>query len=182
MYPLTQSDITRAEKQAKGWLKVRNWYDDDIISAARKGLIDAARTWKKDGGESFKSWAYRKILGAMVQECRRRFGRYGNKVAPMVEVEEEYDTGTNETPQFKANAWSPNPENAILAVIYHEQLMRNLDKKRKRRYISYRFGGKTMKQIGQEEGLTEARIHQTISPTITKFAEFRRANAKKRAC
>jgi RNA polymerase sigma factor (sigma-70 family) len=161
MHEITQEDIDRAESQACWWLRCRDWWDEDIIAAAREGLVIAANTWDENGGESFKNWAYRKVKGAIIAECRRRWGRKGQKNVPTVNL--------------IRYVVSASPENAIIRKIYHDQLMETLNDTRKRRYNKYRFQGMWMSEIGEEEGVGESAVSQSINPVIKTFAKFRAA-------
>lgn len=54
---------------------------DELVSAARLGLVQAARSFNPDRGATFKTWAWSRIQGAIIDELRtigrRGFGGVG---------------------------------------------------------------------------------------------------------
>lgn len=58
---------------------------DDFAQEGRLGLLDAARLWREDGGASFRTFAYGRVLGRVLHAVKRerRRGLRGPKGLPV---------------------------------------------------------------------------------------------------
>lgn len=147
---------------------------DERESAGALGLMDAARLWRNGAGASFKTFAKRRIWGAIMDEARevdwvtrkarREERETGVPAVTMVAVDHEDDEGNARG--LGTRAVDPRPacsverdridaSDELRAVLARAQL-----DFRERSVLELRAEGRTLAQVGAELGVSESRACQ----------------------
>jgi RNA polymerase sigma factor (sigma-70 family) len=137
------------------------WWDEDIIAAAREGLALAGATYNDNKGMSFRSWIYLKVQDCIIQECRDRFGRNGEKISLTISIDEAFK-------EFNGI------ESMTIEKDLHEKFVFDLKKKHRDRYNKYKFYGMTMREIAASEDVTESAVSYSLKKTFKKLNRFKK--------
>jgi DNA-directed RNA polymerase specialized sigma subunit len=62
-------------------------------------------------------------------------------------------------------------ESVVIKKDLYMKSLEGLSGQRKRRYNKYMLTGKTMKEVGKDEGVSECAIYQCIGPAVDAFRE-----------
>lgn len=151
---------------------------EDLASAARLGLVDAARRYNPSEGTTFRTFSARRIRGAILDYLRnidhltrsqRREQRNGERAYPHVRSlnalaalwrsEIVYDTECepSERREQRRNRHAEDLADQVLGLLeddYRELL------------TEYYLRGRRMREIGALRGLTESSISQHVSMAL----------------
>jgi RNA polymerase sigma factor (sigma-70 family) len=121
---------------------------EELQSAAYLGLVEAANRFDENRGIAFSTFAYPRIFGAVLDYLRQNC---------------KFEKTTSETEMVQAKSKNVD-ENDLFEHIFKEFNKYDRDILR-----SYYIVGNSMKEIGQEYGLSESRISQLISKNKNKI-------------
>lgn len=139
----------------------------DISSWCMETFLFCILRYEPDKGASFKTYAFQRCHGVILDDLRRKSKQESN-VVYMDKVCDEYGD---------ANDWwlvdtNPTPEEAILAKTDHAMLVALLKKltlqERKICYWYY-YRGISQKKISKTLGVTEARVSQIRKGALKKL-------------
>lgn len=145
---ITPADIEALLPLVRGHVltKYRRIHDpDDLIQAGMLAVCQAAHRWKPTGGASFKSYAFNRARGAVIDHIRSQ--RAGTRLHP---VEEPLPLNVDQLVTVDDN-------NLLWADIERQLNPRDL------RTIRLHAAGVTLREIGDGEGITESRVCQRVS-------------------
>ncbi|MFK5956207.1 MAG: sigma-70 family RNA polymerase sigma factor [Planctomycetota bacterium] len=158
--------------------------EDELFAAGMYGLMRAARSYDPTRGAGFKTYAYHRIRGSILDDLRRldflprsmrdRARKSGEEAPSMVGIP------TDEDGHESLAAKSPDVESESSDM--HDVLYREIDalpdKMRIVMSLYYRDEMK-MREIGAKLGLTESRVSQIHSNAVTRLRRaMRKANGE----
>ena len=148
--------------------------EDELFSAGMYGLMRAARSYDPSRGAGFKTYAYHRIRGAILDDLRRldflprslrdRARTNGEDAPSMVAIPTDED-GHESLAARPAAAVS---EQEDMHEVLHREIDNLPDKMRIVMALYYREGVK-MRDIGEKLGLTESRVSQIHSNAVTRL-------------
>lgn len=153
--------------------------DDELYSAGLYGLMNAARSFDADRGAGFKTYAYHRIRGAILDELRRLDflprslrdrARAAGEDAPVVLPIPTDEDGHESLASTRGNGVS---EQRDLGVALHRAIDELPDRMRVVMALYYREGLK-MREIGERLQLTESRVSQIHSNAVSRLRRVMR--------
>lgn len=154
--------------------------EDDLFAAGMFGLMRAARSYDPSRGAGFKTYAYHRIRGAILDDLRRadflprsmRDKAKAEGVDPpsMLSIPTDEDGHEN----LAAHAVGENVENEDIRDLLHDAIDNLPDKMRIVMSLYYREGIKT-REIGERLKLTESRVSQIHSNAVTRLRRAMRS-------
>ncbi|MGB0954180.1 MAG: sigma-70 family RNA polymerase sigma factor [Planctomycetota bacterium] len=148
--------------------------EDELFSAGMYGLMRAARSYDPTRGAGFKTYAYHRIRGSILDDLRRldflprslrdRARKNGEDAPSMVGIPTDED-GHESLAARPAEAAS---EAEDMHEVLHREIDNLPDKMRIVMALYYREGVK-MREIGEKLGLTESRVSQIHSNAVTRL-------------
>ena len=142
--------------------------EEDAISVATIGLIQAAKRFDPTKNDHFRKYAYVRIHGAIIDEVRKnllvsRKDRSKGKKIRMVSFDETHvDTGQ---PLIELSDFETTPEIGIDLKIAMGKLSI-----REQKIMWAMAYGSTSKEIGEQLGVSESRICQIAGKARAKLA------------
>ena len=160
---------------------------EDRRQEAYIGLMYAARTFDPGMGWQFKTYAARRIVGAII-DAERRPGsqllkltrwdqRNGGKqvlvrFADSSTVEVGWNDGTKKEKALASIAFvDPEPAPTLDDRDAIDAALQCLQPHERTIAVMYFFAGATMKRIGERVGLSESRVSQTIAAMLERLRE-----------
>lgn len=164
------------------WL-ARRWPSadaDEVHSALCLAIVQAARTFDPDKGCSFRTHAYLRMNGAVLDYCRQHFaagmlsaGVRENGVGP--KVESLSVVLAEDSRSVTLGHYVAAPEDSAAEDIYSREhaiaWLSGLTERSRRIVVGYVLDGKTMKQVGEENGMSESRVSQLYAKLIEQLRE-----------
>jgi len=157
-------------------------YDfDDVLQAARFGLIRAAATWKDGKGASFPSHAFDAMDGWIMRFMNQQRRQTGWAYAPTAKQKAEGMTGM--VREVVVTAWPTNEEGEHLDVADSREpdldgdihrarqrsiVMAAMSNDRERFILASMLDGKTLNWIGDQLGVTGERVRQIQALIMAK--------------
>lgn len=138
---------------------------EDLKSAAYMGLVEAAGRYNPEMGVAFKTFSYRRIVGAMQDFLREQRWLRGNGPSHMVSL----DTTFNDEDCALKDTIEAKPEDQTEACF--EVLTMNLDDQAKQVLKFYFIDEYSMKEVGERFNVSESRICQLIKSYKTQIRE-----------
>ncbi len=154
---LVLSHLDLAHALMLKWLsRLPGFTRDELESAARLGLLQAAERW--DGRGNFREWAIPRIRGAMLDEVRRFLGRSRERITE--ELPEDDRLAVRER--------RPTPDGILAAdvAIVLRACQASLPARTWEILRLYFAEGHTHKAISEAYGVTETRIIQIVNAAI----------------
>ena len=133
---------------------------DDLFSSAMMGLFLAAK--KYDAGSSdasFQTFARKRINGAVIDDLRAT-GRFGKKNKGKFKIRK--DIRSKDILDFDVEDTVDIDEKIFFMEVWPDakRTMESMDERLRTILLSYYFEDKTLREIGYQLGLTEARVSQ----------------------
>lgn len=156
--------------------------EEDLFSAGMVGLMAAARAYEPGRGAEFKTYAYHRIRGAILDELRRL------DFLPRSQREKARARGTeppaivalpmDEDGQENMPCWDGERpcEREDLGTALREQL-RHLPERMRLVMTLYYEGGLRMRDIGDRLNLTESRVSQIHTNAVERLRRMLKASA-----
>ena len=151
--------------------------EDELYSAGMVGLMTAARSYDSSRGAEFKTYAYHRIRGAILDELRRldflprsqreKARRLGHHAPMVVGIPTDENGQESLAADESVSGW----ETADLLSAVQDQVAQLPTKMRQVMELYYRDGLR-MREIGEQMQLTESRVSQIHSNAL---AQLRRA-------
>ncbi len=148
--------------------------EEDLFSAGMVGLLSAARSYDPNRGAEFKTYAYHRIRGAILDELRRldflprsqrernrRIGRESPGLVPLP-TDEDGQECLEAAPERQA------VDNEDLLARLREEIDR-LPARMRTVMALYHYEGLKMREIGERLGLTESRVSQIHSNAVSRL-------------
>ena len=132
-----------------------SFLEDQLINAALMGLHYAVRRFNPSRG-SFKAYAYKRVVGAIRDECREHSGRKMGVIRPEVQPNEE-------TPQLAVI------ERPVEALISAEECKRLLDRipARSRKLVTFHvIDGMSFHEIADKTGLSAWQVSRRVKMAL----------------
>lgn len=186
-------EITKYEAEIEQWRHLV-WYvvnrikprlpvsvsEDDLFAAGMYGLMRAARSYDASRGAGFKTYAYHRIRGSILDDLRRldflprsmRDKAKANGIDPPSMLGIPTDEDGHES--LAARPVSQQAEADDMHVILHEAIDNLPEKMRVVMSLYYREGVK-MREIGERLHLTESRVSQIHSNAVTRLRRAMRS-------
>ncbi len=149
--------------------------EEELFSAGMVGLLKAARSYDASRGAEFKTYAYHRIRGAMLDELRsldflprsiREKAKAEGEDAPaVVSLPTDEDGADGLTGE---NGDNRQVENAELMAALQEGITGLPEKMRVVMHLYYNEG-RRMREIGEMLALTESRVSQIHSAAIARL-------------
>ena len=148
--------------------------DDELFSAGMVGLMNASRSYDSSKGATFKTYAYHRIRGGILDDLRRL------DFLPRTQREKAKAAGVD-APAFVTLPVDENGEEFLAAGEKEAEcenmelmeLIRNriqdLPEKMRQVMTLYYSEGQRMRDIGEELGLTESRVSQIHTNAIQRL-------------
>jgi len=149
--------------------------EEELFSAGMMGLLKASRSYDPDRGAEFKTYAYHRIRGAMLDELRRldflprtirERAREEGRNAPAI-VGLPTDEDGSDSLEVAGDDFS-SVENEELLVALRGGIEELPDKMRVVMHLYY-SKGQRMREIGEQLGLTESRVSQIHSAAVARL-------------
>jgi RNA polymerase sigma factor for flagellar operon FliA len=148
--------------------------EDELFSAGMFGLMRAARSYDASRGAGFKTYAYHRIRGAILDDLRRmdflprslreRAREQGEAAPAMVAIPTDEDGHESLSARSQEASWEQEDMHDLL-----EREIDNLpDKMRIVMSLYYREEMK-MREIGERLHLTESRVSQIHSNAVSRL-------------
>ncbi len=193
--PVVASNAPPAEDQIEQWGDLV-WYvvnrirprlpvsvsDDELYSAGMVGLMTASRSYDPSRGAEFKTYAYHRIRGAILDELRRldflprsqreKARREGHEPPAFVGIPTDEDGQES----LAADPVEAALENQELMASLREQILQLPEKMRVVMTLYYSEGLR-MREIGERLHLTESRVSQIHSNAIARLRRVLRPTA-----
>ena len=175
-HALIEAHLAAAEQCAKKFVRrgSAQFTYDEFLSAAYRGLVDAARTYDPDhpSGASFATHAYRAMDGTilkMMHEWKRQNGwaQEGGRLKHVVRLKSMSDThsagGEDGGSDYELDV--PDPNSLVEPPVSPQDVTKVLTlcaDSRERRIVLGRLQGLTFRQIAAlpDVGVTWQRVHQ----------------------
>lgn len=151
---------------------------NDLESDAQLGLIDAASKFTPTGGASFRTYATKRIMGAVMDGNRSYFGRHVEKPSSFLRTCTSLDASidVNEGTTSSLVEMLPDGLPSQEEIVVNNDTYASLHKaiavlpdRDKRIITAYYFEGRPMKEIGNDLGVSESRISQIVTRTLKKL-------------
>ena len=156
--------------------------EEDLFSAGMVGLMVASRSYDASRGAEFKTYAYHRIRGAILDELRRldflprsqrEKARADGREAPaMVAIPTDEDGQES----LAAGELEPGCETEDLRDLLLREVDRLPEKMRIVMTLYYQEGLR-MREIGDRLGLTESRVSQIHSNAVSRLRRSLRSAA-----
>lgn len=156
--------------------------DEELYSAGMVGLLVASRSYDPSRGAEFKTYAYHRIRGAILDELRRmdflprsqreRARREGCEAPAFVAIPTDEDGQEN----LSADPIEAALENEELMATLREQILQ-LPEKMRIVMTLYYSEGLRMRDIGERMHLTESRVSQIHSNAVARLRRVLRSSA-----
>ncbi|MCP4093264.1 MAG: sigma-70 family RNA polymerase sigma factor [Planctomycetes bacterium] len=154
--------------------------EDELFAAGMYGLMRAARSYDASRGAGFKTYAYHRIRGSILDDLRRldflprsmRDKARANGTEPPSMVAIPTDEDGHES--LAAQAISQKAEAEDIHQLLHRAIDDLPDKMRIVMSLYYREGIK-MRDIGERLALTESRVSQIHSNAVTRLRRSMRS-------
>lgn len=150
----------------RGYIKERR---DDLIGAGREGLIDAVNKYDASRGVPFKTYAWRRIRGAVEDHVRADMGGRG-KLKRKARDEavtlylDDPDTNWKDSIYLSTNGQEQRTCDKDLVT----KVLRRLSTREAIVLVFYHVGGYTMRETGEILGITESRVSQVNKQAIQR--------------
>ncbi len=149
--------------------------EDDLYSAGMLGLLKASRSYDPTRGAEFKTYAYHRVRGAMLDELRTldylprslRDKARQEGVNPPAVVTLPTDEDGSDNLEAAAQG-TPEIEKAELLVQLQAGISSLPEKMRMVMHLYYNEG-KRMREIGAQLQLTESRVSQIHSAAVARL-------------
>jgi RNA polymerase sigma factor for flagellar operon FliA len=186
-------EITKYEAEIEQWRHLV-WYvvnrikprlpvsvsEDELFAAGMYGLMRAARSYDASRGAGFKTYAYHRIRGSILDDLRRldylprsmRDKAKANGVDPPSMLSIPTDEDGHES--LAARPVAQQAEADDMHVILHEAIDNLPEKMRIVMSLYYREGVK-MREIGERLLLTESRVSQIHSNAVSRLRRAMRS-------
>ncbi len=148
--------------------------EEELFSAGMYGLMRAARSYDPTRGAGFKTYAYHRIRGAILDDLRRldflprsmrdRARKTGEEVPSVVSIPTDEDGHEC----LAARPIEAASERADLHEVLQEQIDKLPDKMRIVMSLYYR-DGLIMREIGEKLHLTESRVSQIHTNAVQRL-------------
>lgn len=187
------AQVTKYEAEIEQWRHLV-WYvvnrikprlpvsvsEDELFAAGMYGLMRAARSYDASRGAAFKTYAYHRIRGSILDDLRRldflprsmRDKARANGTEPPSLVGIPTDEDGHES--LAANAISQKAEAEDIHQLLHKAIDELPDKMRTVMSLYYREGIK-MRDIGDQLHLTESRVSQIHANAVTRLRRSMRS-------
>lgn len=183
----SSADVSLYEREIDQWRQLV-WYvvnrirprlpicvaEEDLYSAGMVGLLTAARSYDPSRGAEFKTYAYHRIRGAILDELRRmdflprsqreKARKNGSEPPAVVAIPTDEDGQESLT----ADEVEPRCEVDDLQGLMEEEVQKLPVKMRTVLTMYYREGLR-MREIGDRMGLTESRVSQIHSNAVMRL-------------
>jgi RNA polymerase sigma factor FliA len=187
-HPESTPQISKYEAEIEQWESLVWWVvnrlkprlpnsvsEEELFSAGMVGLLKAARSYDASRGAEFKTYAYHRIRGAMLDELRtldylprsiREKARAEGEEAPAVVSLPTDEDGSD---GLKGDSGDNRTvENAELMAALQEGISGLPEKMRVVMHLYYNEG-RRMREIGEMLALTESRVSQIHSASIARL-------------
>jgi RNA polymerase sigma factor FliA len=149
--------------------------EEELFAAGMVGLLKASRSYDPSRGAEFKTYAYHRIRGAMLDELRTldylprslREKAKAEGVAPPSILSLPTEEDGSEKLQFTEQGQT-EVENAELMVALQEGIRELPEKMRLVMHLYYNEGNR-MREIGERLSLTESRVSQIHSAAVARL-------------
>ncbi|MHC4824574.1 MAG: sigma-70 family RNA polymerase sigma factor [Planctomycetota bacterium] len=148
--------------------------EDELFSAGMYGLMRAARSYDPTRGAGFKTYAYHRIRGSILDDLRRldflprslrdRARKNGEEAPAVVGIPTDEDGQES----LSARPVEEKSEQDDLKEALHREIDSLPDKMRIVMALYYRDELK-MREIGEKLGLTESRVSQIHSNAVSRL-------------
>jgi RNA polymerase sigma factor for flagellar operon FliA len=144
---------------------------DDLHSEGMIGLLGAARTFRPGGGANFKTYAYRRVRGQMLESIRRSCW-VKRSALPRYR-----QSGTEPPKMLTGEPFEHKPDPADQPYVPAEQadsvraLLRHLSRQERFVVLSSVVLGLTLKDTGKAAGLSESRTSQIRTQALKSLRE-----------
>lgn len=148
--------------------------EDELFAAGMFGLMRAARSYDPTRGAGFKTYAYHRIRGSILDDLRRldflprslrdRARKNGEDAPAMVGIPTDEDGQES----LSARPVEEKSEQDDLKAALHREIDNLPDKMRIVMALYYRDELK-MREIGEKLGLTESRVSQIHSNAVSRL-------------
>lgn len=148
--------------------------EEDLFSAGMVGLMTASRSYDPSRGAEFKTYAYHRIRGAILDELRRldflprsqrdKARQQGSEAPNVVGIPTDEDGQES----LEARTQEPPCEKADMQDALDRQMEELPPKMRDVVFLYYRKGLR-MREIGERMGLTESRVSQIHSNALANL-------------
>lgn len=143
----------------------------DLVQVGSLGLMDAAKRFDPTKGVKFWSYASRRVLGEILDYMRDIYGREGRsapKVRPMLDCDlrganEEGDDAQSAVDLAPASFDVGDERVAKVRRDVLQRLLRGCPARAAEMTMAYLFDRKSMRVVGEQFGVTEARISQVVN-------------------
>lgn len=178
--PVSESEL--ADWQGLVWYVVnrirprlpRSVSEDEMFAAGMEGLMKAARSYDSSQGAAFKTYAYHRIRGAILDEIRRldflprsirdKARKEGVQAPSLVGLPTDKDGYDSLAAKPGASAVEQNDLREILSAE-----IKRLPEKLRLVMTFYYGEGMKMRDIGNRLGLTESRVSQIHSNAVARL-------------
>lgn len=149
--------------------------EEELFSAGMVGLLKAARSYDASRGAEFKTYAYHRIRGAMLDELRT-LDFLPRSMRDRMKEEGRQAPAVVGLPTDEDGSESLEVESAIAGAIENEELaealqeaIRSLPEKMRLVMHFYYNEGCRMREIGARLSLTESRVSQIHSAAVARL-------------
>lgn len=154
--------------------------EDELFAAGMYGLMRAARSYDSTKGASFKTYAYHRIRGSILDDLRRmdflprsmrdRARKNGEEAPSVVGIPTDEDGHES----LAASQVSTESEGSDMHNVLHREIDALPDKMRIVMSMYYREEMK-MREIGEKLNLTESRVSQIHSNAVSRLRRAMRS-------
>lgn len=131
---------------------------EDLVGVGVLGLMEADARWRPDGGASFKTFAERRIRGAMLDEMRRG-APLSRRDLERLEAGERVRTYVGED-DLAAIAVPPAPPRDVFLEARVRAAIRTLPPRERFVVVALHWAGRVQREVGLVLGVTEGRVNQ----------------------
>lgn len=154
--------------------------EEELFAAGMYGLMRAARSYDSTKGASFKTYAYHRIRGSILDDLRRmdflprsmrdRARKNGEEAPSVVGIPTDEDGHES----LAASQVSTESEGSDMHHVLHREIDALPDKMRIVMSMYYREEMK-MREIGEKLNLTESRVSQIHSNAVSRLRRAMRS-------
>jgi len=137
---------------------------EELQSAAYLGLTEAANRFDENRGISFSTFAYPRIMGAIVDQLRQQ--SWGKRTDPKTAY--SLDPSSEDDVTFKDSIIAKNENNSDEML---EVVSQDLDGQAEEVMRYYFVDECSMKEVGERFGVSESRISQLITKYKSRIKE-----------
>jgi RNA polymerase sigma factor FliA len=144
------------------------WTSADVEDIAQDGWLGALHAWErfKPGSSPFPNWAYKRINGAMVDGLRRR----KKGAQRRMDVKETIGLGASGLEEM--GGFEPSVSTDVMEAkveVAHLLASGALSDRERRVVVAYWLEGYTLREVGEEVGVSESRVCQMMGEIFVKL-------------